>query len=92
MIYGLGREPNRWDDRDHDDVGHSYEERRRWYEDPYRPSYHDDYYEDDWRNYHPPHSHPRYHYNLAANEEPSKFEETLYQSLFKKSESNKKKS
>lgn len=78
MMYGLGREPNRWDDRDHEDVGHSYEERRRWYEDPYRPSYHDDYYEDDWHNYHSPHSYPRYHYNLSTNEEPSKFEETLY--------------
>ena len=34
MLFGLGREPNRWDDHVYGDGGYSYEERGRWYNDP----------------------------------------------------------
>ena len=79
MLYGQGREPNNWNHGEFDNDRYSYEERARWYDDPYRPSYHRGHYPEDWPDYRTPSRPlPRYHYNLATNEEPSQFEDTLY--------------
>ena len=79
MLYGQGRQPNNWDHDEFENDRHSYEERARWYDDPYRPSYHKDYHPVDQLDYHSrSHLFPRYRYNLATNEEPSQFEDTLY--------------
>ena len=75
MQYGTGREPNRWHHRGigQDDGQYSFEERGRWYYDPYSPYYrdYDDSYndwEDDPFDIHL--DHPRHYWNLAE-EEPS---------------------
>ena len=86
MLFGLGREPNRWDDDGYGDGRYSYEERGRWYNDPYSPSYYEDYYPDEEWDY----PHP-YHFNLATSNEPAKLEKTLYQALSQKSRENKEK-
>ena len=67
MLFGQGREPNRWDDHGLGDGQFSYEERSRWYRDPYSPSYHGyhgDYYPDEEWDYTYPHF-----FNLATNED-----------------------
>ena len=66
MLFGLGREPNRWDDHGYGDGGYSYEERGRWYNDPYSPYYYEDYYPDEEQDY----PHP-YYFNLETSNEPA---------------------
>ena len=47
MLYGQGRQPNTWNHDEFDNDRYSYEERARWYDDPYRPTYQRDYYPED---------------------------------------------